>query len=60
MIESIVLDLEKRLKGQGKPGKTISREKMRYREKLGRLSFEEVAFLANAIERKRENDNTRG
>jgi len=60
LIETIILDLENRLKDEGKPRDRISREKMRYREKLGRLSFEEVAFLARAVEKKRGNNNTRG
>lgn len=51
-IDAIVLDLERRLKAQKKPGKAISREKMRFREKLSRLSDGELAFLAQALEKK--------
>lgn len=47
----VVQNMEELLKLAGKPGKYISKEKMRFREKLSRLSDSELMFLAKMADR---------
>lgn len=50
-IATVVQNMEELLKKAGKPGKYISKEKMRFREKLSRLGDSELLFLAKMADR---------
>ena len=49
-IAFIVANLESNMRLAGKPSKMVSKEKMRFRERLGRLGDEELSQLVRLAE----------